>query len=154
MLSRSFLTSIFNITCCTHSSGALAYGFLIVLKTGLISKSFSKVFKSRLNSYHLSNITWRGRGYLHIHVLLNSWITLVDDLSMYLSLPVVTSSSSYIGISKISNHPVAGSIIFLQVRPTLFLIMVPPVFCYLIELLYEISGTHASNITFLALPLS
>ena len=36
-----------------------------------------------LNSDLLSNMTFHGRGYLLSHVLLNKWITLSYDLSMY-----------------------------------------------------------------------
>ena len=50
---------------------------------GSIFRSFSKGVKSRLNLDSLSNTTLRGCGYLHIHVLLNIWLTLADDLYMY-----------------------------------------------------------------------
>ena len=112
----TLVTSIFNITWCTRSSWKLAYEFLIVVKTGLISKSFSKEMKSCLNSDPLSNKTLRGRGYLHSHVLLNNWLTLADDLYMYSWLPAVTSSRSNVGISKVSNQPVAWSIIATQFK--------------------------------------
>ena len=39
-----------------------------------MSKSYSKGVKSRLNSDPLSNTTLHGCGYLHSHVLLNSWL--------------------------------------------------------------------------------
>ena len=129
-------------------------GFFIVVKTGLISKSFSKGVKSRLNSDLLSNTTWRGRGYMHRHVLLNNWLTLADDLSVYSLLPVIFSSRSYVGISTISNQPVARSIIVLQVILTLFLMIAPPVCCCIINLLYALSGTHAPNLKVLVLLLS
>ena len=47
-----------------------------------MSKPFRKGVKSRLNLDPLSNTTFRGHGYLHIHVLLNIRLTLEDDLSM------------------------------------------------------------------------
>ena len=50
LLSRYLVTSIFNITWCTHSNRVLACVFLIVINTGLISKSFSKGVKYCLNS--------------------------------------------------------------------------------------------------------
>ena len=46
---------MFNITWCNCSTVVLAWGFLTDVKTVLISKSFSKVLKSRLNSEPLSN---------------------------------------------------------------------------------------------------
>ena len=58
---------------------------------GLMSKYFSKGVQSRLSSDIFSNNNLCGHRYLHIHVLLNIWLTLADDLSMYLSLPDVTS---------------------------------------------------------------
>ena len=106
------------------------------VKTGLISKSFSKGVKSRLNSEPLSNTTLCGRGYLHSHVLLNSWITLADDLSMYSSLPSATPSRSNVGILNLSNHPVAGSIIFIQVGLEFLRFTVPPGCYCIIDFLY------------------
>ena len=41
-LSRSLVTVMFNITWCTHSNGALAWGFLTDVNTYLISESFRK----------------------------------------------------------------------------------------------------------------
>ena len=61
---------------------------------------------------------------------------------------------SYVDISTISNQPVVGSIIVLQVRITLFLMIAPHVFCCLIDLLYDLSGPHAKNLTVLVLLLS
>ena len=66
----------------------------IVIETGLISKCFSKVVKHILNSDPLPNTTLRGHGFLLSHVVLNNWLTLADDLSMYSSLPPITSSKS------------------------------------------------------------
>ena len=140
-MAKCLVTKIFGnkhitITCCTYSTRALACGFLIVVKTGLISKSFRKGVKSSLNSDPLSNTTLCGRRYMHKHVLLNRWLTLVDNLSMYPSLPDVTPSRSNVGILKISNQPVAGSVIVIQVRQTLFQMIAPPGCCCLIDLLY------------------
>ena len=153
LLSISLVTSIFNIIFCTRFTGALASVFFVI-KTGLISKSFIKGVRSRLNLDPLSNSTWRGCGYLHIHVLLNRWITLADDLYIYSSLTVVSSSRLKVSISKITNQPVAGSIIVLQVRPTLFIMIAPPVCCCLIELIYDLSSSHEPNIVVLVLPSS
>ena len=136
-LSISLVTSVFYITCCTPSTGTLAWRFLTGFRTGLIPKYFSKVMKSRLNSDPLSNTTFCGRRYLHIHVLLNSWLTLADYLYMYSSLPIVTSLRSNVGISKISNQPVAGSIIGMQVRLAFLQIIAPPGFYFLVYLLYR-----------------
>ena len=61
-----------------------------VIMTGLILKYFSKGFRSRLNSNPLSNTTWHASDYLRIHVFLNSWLTLADDLYVYLSLLIVS----------------------------------------------------------------
>ena len=80
-----------------------------------------------LNSDPLSNTTFRGHRYLHSHVLLNSWIDLADDLSIYSSLPDATSPRSNVDILNISNQPVAGSIIVMQVRLALFQMIAPPV---------------------------
>ena len=147
------VASIFNITQCKRSTGALAY-VLFVIKKCLILKSFSKEVKSCLNSDPLSNTTWRGRGYLHRHVLLNNCLTLADDLFMYSSLLVVSKSRSYVGISTIPNQPLAGLIMVLQVRPTLYLMIVPPIYCCLIDLLYDLSDPHAPNLTVLVVLLS
>ena len=103
---------MFIITWCNRSNGELALGLLTDAKMVLISKSFSKGVKSHLNSDPLSNTTLRGRGYLHSHVLLKTWITLADDLSTHSSLSSATSSRSNVGIPMISSQPVAGSIIF------------------------------------------
>ena len=127
---------MFNITWWTHSTIVLAWGFLTDIKTDLMSNSFSKGVKSRLNSDPLPNTTFRGCGYLHSHVLLNIWITLADYLSMYSSLPAVASSRSNIGISTTSNQPVTGSIIVIQVRLSSFCMIAPPGFCCLVDLLY------------------
>ena len=102
-----------------------------------MSKSFRKGLKYRLNSDPLSNTTMCGRGYMNSHVLLNSWINMADDLSMYYSLPVVNSSRRNVGISITSNQPVAGSIIFMQVRLELLQMIAPPGCCCLIDLLYR-----------------
>ena len=145
---------IFNITWCTFSSGALACGFFVVVKAGLISKPFSKGVNYRLNSDLLSNTTWHGRGYLYSHVMLNNWLTLAYYLYMYSSLPVETSLRSYVSISTIYNQPVAGSIIVLQAILILFIIIVLPVYCCLIDFLYDLSGQYAPNLTVLVLKFS
>ena len=121
-----------------HQSVSLI--FFIFVKAGFISKSFSKGLKSCLNSNPLSNTTLRGSGYLIIHLLLNNWLTLQNDSSMHSSLPPVTSSMLYVGIPEISHRPVAGLIISMQVRITLFLMIVPPGCCCLIYLVYEPIG--------------
>ena len=154
LLSISLVTLIFNITWCTRSIGASSYGFLIVVKTGLISNSVRKGLESCLNSDPFSNTAWRSLGYLHNHVLLNNWITLSDGLSVYSLLLAVYSPRSYVGISTILNQHMAGSIIVLLDRSTLFLIIVPPVCCCLIDFLYDLSGPHAHNLTVLVLQLS
>ena len=56
-----------------------------------------------LNSDPFSSTTFLGRRYLLIHVLLNNCLTLADGLSIYSSLPPVTSSMSYIGTWLILN---------------------------------------------------
>ena len=127
---------MFNITWCTRSTGALSWGFLTEVKTGLISNYFSKGVKSCLNSDPLSNTTLRGREYLHSHVLLIISITQEDDLSMYSSLPAVTSSWSNVGILKISNQPMVRSIIFMQVRLALSWMAMLHGCCCLIDLIY------------------
>ena len=133
---------LFNITWFTRSTRALACGFLIFDKTGLIPKYFSKVLKSCSNSYMLSNTTLRRCGYLIIHVMLNSWLSLADDLSIYSSLPPLTSLRSYVGTQAISNQPVVGFIIVMQLRLNLLIMIGPPVWCCLIDLLYgPISST-------------
>ena len=107
-----------------------------IVKMGLIPKNFRKGVKYSLNSDLFLNTTLRGCGYLHRNVLLNIWLTLSDDLSIYSLLPAVTSLRSNVGISTISNHPVAGSIIVMQVRLALFW-MIATAGCYwLIDLLY------------------
>ena len=130
------VTIIFNITWCTWSNRSLACGFLIIVKIGLISKYFRKGVKYRLNWYPLSNTTFCGNGYLLSHVLLNNCIDLSDDLSIYSLLPPVTSSRSYFGTLTISNQPVVGLIIIIQLILALFLIIAPHVCCYLVDLLY------------------
>ena len=114
----------------------------ISIRTGFTYKSFRKVVKSCLNLYPLSNTTLRGRGYLHIHVLIKNYPTLADDLSMYSSLPSVTSSRLYVGISTILNYPVEGLIVVIQARLTFFKMIAPPGLCCIIDLLYgPISST-------------
>ena len=135
ILEKSLVASIFNITWCACSNRALSCDFLIVVKIGLISKSFSKGMKSRLKSDTLSNMTLRRRGYLISHVLLKNWLTTADELSIYSSLPSVTLLISYVFTLTISNQPIVGSIIVIQVRLTLFLIIATTVCCFLIELL-------------------
>ena len=73
---------------------------------------------------------------------------------MYSSLLVVSKSRSYVGISTIPNQPLAGLIMVLQVRPTLYLMIVPPIYCCLIDLLYDLSDPHAPNLTVLVVLLS
>ena len=146
-LSRTLVASIFNNTWFTRSNGALYCVFKNMVKIGLISKSFSKRVTSCLNSNMLSNTTWRGRRYMHIHFFLNNWITLAGDLYIYSSLPVKYSSRSYISISTILNQTVAGLTIVRKIRLTLFLMTSPHVCYYLIDLLYELSGRHEPNIT-------
>ena len=136
LLSRSLVTVIFNITSCTRSTRVLDCGFLIVVKKGLISKPFIKGVKSHLNSDPLSNTTLCERGDLHIHELFKNWLTLEDGLSMYSSLPAVTSLMLNVSISMISNQLVEGLIIFMEFRLTLFQIIAPPGCCCLIDLLY------------------
>ena len=89
-----------------------------------------------------------------LSLLFKNRINLSDDIYMHSSLPVVSSSRSYVGISTISNNPVVGFIIVLQVRPTLFLMIAPHVCCCLIDFLYDLLGPHAPNLTFLVLLLS
>ena len=127
---------MFNITLCTCCTGALSWGFLADVKTNLISKFFGRIVKSHLNSDMFSNGTFHGCGYVHSHVLLNSWLTLADDLYIYLSLPSAISSRSDIGILTILNQPVVGSIIFMQVRLVLLRMTFPPGCCCLIDFLY------------------
>ena len=78
-----------------------------------------------------------GGRYILSHVLLNNWLALEDNLYIYSSLAPVNSSSLYVGILTISNQPVAGYIIFMQGRLTLFLMIVLPRCCYIIDLLYS-----------------
>ena len=56
---------------------------------------------------------------------------------MYSSWRPVTSSRSNVGTLEISNQPVSGSIIVIQVRLKLFLMIAPPGYCCLIVFLYE-----------------
>ena len=74
--------------------------------------------------------------YIHIHVLLKNWLTIADDLSIYLLFPSVTSSRSNDGTLKISNQPVVGLITVIQARLKLLFIIAPPSCCCLIDLLY------------------
>ena len=92
--------------------------------------------RSHLNSDLLSNTNFHGLGFIIIYVVLNNCIILIDYLSIYWSLSPVTSSRSYVSILKISDQPIAGSIIIIQERITLFPMIVPPGFCCLIYLLY------------------
>ena len=124
------------ITTCTPSTRALACGFLIIMKSGLILKSFIKGAKSRLNSFILSNTTLRGYGYLISPSLSNKRITLVDYLSMYSSFIHITSSILNVKILTISNQPVSGFTVVIQMRLTYFLMISPPGWCCLIELIY------------------
>ena len=127
---------MFNITWWTCYIRALAWGLLNEDMTGIILNFFSKGVKYYLNSEPLWNTNFCGCGYLHSHVLLNIWLTLEDDLSMYSSLPSASSSRSNIDILKISNQPVLGSTIVIQVRLELFRMTVLPRWCCLIDLLY------------------
>ena len=70
------------MTLCTRCTKELSCEFFCCTET-FILKSFRKIVKYILNSYPLSNTTSIGYGYLSIHALLNSWINLVDYLSMY-----------------------------------------------------------------------
>ena len=146
LLSRYLVTSMFNITWCTWSTGGLAHGFFTVFKIVYVSKSFSKGVKFHLNSDPFSITTFCRRGYLHSYVSLNNWITLLDDLSMYLSLAPVTSLRSYVGISTISNQPVLELIVFMQARLKLFLIIASPGSCCIIEFLYMNYQLHMQQI--------
>ena len=88
----------------------------------------------------ISVLTLHPRGYrcryLNIHVLLNHWLTLLDDLPMYSPLPPVDSLRSNIVPSTISNQPIVGLIIVKQVILTLFLMIAPPGWFCLIYFLY------------------
>ena len=94
------------------------------------------VLKSSLNLDPFPNTALCGRGYLLIHVLLNNRLVPSDELPVYSSLLPVTPSISYVGNSVISNQPIAGSIIVMQVRLPLFLMIVLPVLYCLIDLVY------------------
>ena len=106
------------------------------VKKGLMYRSFQKLVKSCLKSDMLSNTALRGHEFLLSHILFNNWLTLVDDLSIYSPLLYVASLKSNVGTLMISNQPVAGSIIVMQVILALFLMISPPLFCCLISLLY------------------
>ena len=93
-LSRSLVTIMFNVTRRTRSTVVLACGFFIVVKIGLIYKSFIKVVTSHLEPDPFSNTTFCWRRYLCSPVLFNNWLTLADNLSIYSSLPSVTSYMS------------------------------------------------------------
>ena len=110
---------MFNITCYTLSTIALAWGFLTEVKMGLILESFSKRVKYHLNSDMLSNTTLRGCGYMHSPLLLNIWLTLADDLSIYSSLPAFTSSRSNVGINHL--HTDQTSILYNDIAAWLLL---------------------------------
>ena len=69
-------------------------------------------------------------------MLLNSCLTLADGLYIYSSLPLVASLRSNVGILKISNQPVEGSIIFMKVRLEFLRMIALPGCCCLIDLLY------------------
>ena len=91
LLSRSLVKSIFNIIWYTRFTRALSWGLLTYVNTGLISDYFIKLVKFCLNSDPLSKTALHGLRYLHSHLLLKIWLILADDLSIYLSLPAVTS---------------------------------------------------------------
>ena len=87
--------------------------FLIVVCTYFIADYFRKGLKYCLNLDPFSNTVLHWSGYLHRHVLLNSWLTMVDDLSISLSLPAATSFRSNQETLTISNQLVAEYIIFM-----------------------------------------
>ena len=97
--------------------------FLIVVNTGLISESFSNGVKSCLKSDPFSKHDFAWKGVSAKKMLLKNWLTLSDNLSMYLSLLPITSLRSYVGILNIFNQVVAGSIIIMQARIKLFLML-------------------------------
>ena len=104
---------------------------------GVMEKSFRKGVKYLLNLEPLPNTTFYGSRYLHNHVLLNIWINLADDFSMYSIFTFNTSSRLKQGTLTISNHPVKGSIILMQVRFTSFLMIAPPELCCILNLAYR-----------------
>ena len=129
---------MFNITWCTHSTGVLSCEVLIVIKAGLIQKKISKGLKSHLNLDPLSNTTLRVCGYLLSYVLLNNWLTLANDLSIYSELPHVISSRSNVSTLTILNQHVSALIIVMKLRLTILLMIAPPGWCCIIDLLYGI----------------
>ena len=102
----------------------------------VIVKSLNKRVKYGFNLAPFSKATSCGYGYRYNHVLLNIWITLADNLSMYSLFTLDTSLRSNQGNLIISNQPVVGSTIFRQARLTPFLMIVPPGCCCLIDLEY------------------
>ena len=93
----------------------------MVVHLGFMDKSFNRGTKSFLNSDPLSKTTFFGLGYLEIHVWSNSLLILADDLSMNvlsinsLDFSSLSSLIMKLGTSTISNHPVTGSNIGMQV---------------------------------------
>ena len=124
------------INWCARSTIALSCGFFTVFRICLISKSFSKGLNSCLKSDPLSNTTLIGIGYILSHVLLNNWLALSEDLSMYSLFVPIALSMSNVGTLLISNQAMAGSIISVQVILTPFLMVVPPIWCCRIDFLY------------------
>ena len=74
---------MFNITLCTCSIGVLAYGFLTVVKTGLLPKSFTKGVKSCLNSYPGSFKQLANPGRIFIYVLIITARNLIEVVRQY-----------------------------------------------------------------------
>ena len=100
LLSIYLVRIIFNVTWCTRSTGALYCGFLIVVKTGLISKPFNKVVKYRLNSYTFvkNDFVWTrvsnkrcvvkqqdNPGRLFVYVIIITFCNLIEVVCQYLN---------------------------------------------------------------------
>ena len=88
------------------------------------------------NFISVENTTFIRCGYLDRNVLLNIWITLIDDLSMYPLLPEEIYLRSKHGTCKILNHNVYGYIITTQISLRYFSIIAPPGCCCIIEFTY------------------
>ena len=77
---------------CTHSTAVFYREVLTDAQKHFIEKYFIEGNSVFLNSYKLSNMTLLGHGYLDSHVWFNTWIILIEDLSIYYFLPAETSS--------------------------------------------------------------
>ena len=83
--------------------------------------------KSLLNPYILSNTSYCWCGYLDIYDILNSWISLSDDLPIHYLLLAVTLLRLKHGTWTISSQSISGSIITMHAILAFFSTIVSPV---------------------------